>query len=56
LSCEPWKRANLDRKEFDDLSKAVAACPLFKEEIAKLNLPDGFEAIVEPWPYGGKYS
>jgi primary-amine oxidase len=29
---------------------------MFKEEVAKLNIPDGFEVIVEPWPYGGKYS
>jgi hypothetical protein len=45
-----------DRKEFEDLAEAVAACPMFKEEVAKLNIPDGFEVIVEPWPYGGKYS
>ena len=45
-----------DRKEFEHLAEAVAACPMFKEEVTKLNIPDGFEVIVEPWPYGGKYS
>jgi hypothetical protein len=49
------KKLTLCRKEFDDLAEAVAACPMFKEEVAKLNIPDGFEVIVEPWPYGGKY-
>jgi primary-amine oxidase len=29
---------------------------MFKEEVEKLNIPDGFEVIVEPWPYGGKYN
>lgn len=27
---------------------------MFKEEIGKLNIPEGFEVVVEPWPYGGK--
>jgi primary-amine oxidase len=34
----------------------VAACyasPLFQAALAELVLPEGFEAIVEPWPYGG---
>jgi hypothetical protein len=42
-----------NRKEFDDLTQAVAESDLFKKEIQKLNLPDWAEVIVEPWPYGG---
>jgi primary-amine oxidase len=26
---------------------------LYKDALAELVLPEGFEAIVEPWPYGG---
>lgn len=25
---------------------------MFKEKIAELKLPEGFEVVVEPWPYG----
>ncbi|PVH72875.1 hypothetical protein DL98DRAFT_520269 [Cadophora sp. DSE1049] len=45
--------AALTLKEFDDVAAAVAASSLFKEEIAKLNIPDKYEVVVEPWPYGG---
>lgn len=33
--------------------KAAYASPLFQEAIAELVLPEGFEVVVEPWPYGG---
>jgi primary-amine oxidase len=26
---------------------------MFKEALAELILPEGFEALIEPWPYGG---
>ena len=42
------------RGEFDHLLKAVWASTLFKEAIAELHIPAGFEVIVEPWPYGGR--
>jgi len=29
------------------------ASPLFKDAISEFTLPEGFEVIVEPWPYGG---
>jgi primary-amine oxidase len=41
------------RGEFDHLVNAVWASPLFKEKIAEFQLPEGFEVVVEPWPYGG---
>lgn len=41
------------RGEFDELVKAVWASSLFKEAIAELHMPTGFEVVVEPWPYGG---
>jgi primary-amine oxidase len=41
------------RGEFEHLVNAVWASPMFKEAIAEFNLPEGFEVIVEPWPYGG---
>ena len=35
------------------LLKACATSTLFKKRLAESELPDGFEVIVEPWPYGG---
>jgi primary-amine oxidase len=39
------------------LEELVAACKassLFKSAIAELELPEGFEVVIEPWPYGGR--
>ncbi|KAK8045034.1 hypothetical protein PG993_005058, partial [Apiospora rasikravindrae] len=38
--------------EFDTLVQVVQASPLFQAKIAELDLPAGFEVVVEPWPYG----
>jgi primary-amine oxidase len=40
------------RKEFDTLVEVCKASPLFQAKLAELKLPEGFEAIIEPWPYG----
>ena len=47
---------SFDRKEFDDVAAAVTASPLFKEAVAKLNIPEKYEIVVEPWPYGGEFT
>ena len=39
--------------EFDNLVEAVWASKMFQEAIAEFNIPDGFQVVVEPWPYGG---
>ena len=41
------------RAEFDTLVKVCYASPKFKDAVAEFSLPNGFEVIVEPWPYGG---
>lgn len=41
------------RWEFDILLETCKSSPLFKDRVAKFTLPDGFDIIVEPWPYGG---
>jgi primary-amine oxidase len=33
--------------------KAAWASQLFKDALAEFTIPEGFEVIVEPWPYGG---
>jgi primary-amine oxidase len=33
--------------------KVCKESPLFQERVKKLKLPEGFEIVVEPWPYGG---
>ncbi|KAK0658344.1 Copper amine oxidase 1 [Lasiodiplodia hormozganensis] len=45
--------AALTLKEFDTLVDVCKASPKFQEAIAEFNLPEGFEVVVEPWPYGG---
>ncbi|KAL2068426.1 hypothetical protein VTL71DRAFT_16524 [Oculimacula yallundae] len=44
--------ASLTLKEFDELVEACKASSMFQEALSELTLPEGFEAIVEPWPYG----
>lgn len=29
------------------------ASPLFQQALAEFQLPEGFEVVIEPWPYGG---
>ncbi|KXJ90059.1 copper amine oxidase [Microdochium bolleyi] len=39
----------------DEIREVPDACErseLFKQKLAEFELPDGFEAVVEPWPYG----
>ncbi|KAK6612681.1 copper amine oxidase [Botrytis cinerea] len=50
---DEMQHAALTLGEFDELVKAVWASPVFKEELAQLIIPEGFEVVVEPWPYGG---
>ncbi|KAF6840314.1 copper amine oxidase [Colletotrichum plurivorum] len=45
-------QASLTIYEFETLAEAVKRSPLFQEKIAQLQLPEGFEVVVEPWPYG----
>jgi primary-amine oxidase len=40
--------------ELDHLVKAVWASKAFQDAVAEFRIPEGFEVIVEPWPYGGR--
>ncbi|KAG5811662.1 hypothetical protein H9Q74_004549 [Fusarium xylarioides] len=46
-------QAAFTSEELDDVRIICLDSPVFKERIAKFNLPQGFEVVVEPWPYGG---
>jgi primary-amine oxidase len=39
--------------EFDTFVKICEQSPLFKQKIEEFKLPEGFEVVIEPWPYGG---
>lgn len=41
------------RHEFKTLVDCVKNSPLFQEKLKNIELPPGFELVVEPWPYGG---
>ncbi|KAM3506439.1 hypothetical protein MY10362_002367 [Beauveria mimosiformis] len=45
--------ASLGIFEFDKVVKCVQESPEFKEKLKSVTLPEGFELVVEPWPYGG---
>lgn len=45
--------AMLSIPEFRALTSAVERSQLFKDCLAEYKLPEGFELVVEPWPYGG---
>lgn len=45
--------ATLTLWEFETLVNVCKASPLFQAAIAEFKLPESFEVIVEPWPYGG---
>ncbi|CAG8950627.1 hypothetical protein HYFRA_00002836 [Hymenoscyphus fraxineus] len=47
-------QAPLVLDDFGHLLKAVWESKLFTDAIAEFNIPEGFEVIVEPWPYGGR--
>ncbi|KKK14408.1 hypothetical protein P175DRAFT_0500460 [Aspergillus ochraceoroseus IBT 24754] len=45
--------AALSLSEFDTLVERCFASPLFQAALAEFDLPEGFEVVIEPWPYGG---
>ena len=45
--------SSLSVPEFRKLSEAVEKSQLFKDVLKEYKLPEGFELVVEPWPYGG---
>ncbi|KAL1793459.1 hypothetical protein ACET3X_008441 [Alternaria dauci] len=46
-------QASLTLWEFQHLVKACEESDMFKDAMKEIKLPDGFELVVEPWPYGG---
>lgn len=45
--------AALTLSEFDTLVDQCMKSPLFQSALADFKLPEGFEVVIEPWPYGG---
>ncbi|KAF2862778.1 putative copper amine oxidase [Piedraia hortae CBS 480.64] len=45
--------ASLTVSELRTLVEVCQSSKLFKDAIAEFDLPDNFEIIIEPWPYGG---
>ncbi|KAH7029880.1 copper amine oxidase 1 [Microdochium trichocladiopsis] len=39
--------------ELQDVGAICEVSKLFKDRVAKFNLPEDFELVAEPWPYGG---
>lgn len=38
----------------EQLVEACKVSPLFQSAISDLHIPEGFEVVIEPWPYGGR--
>jgi len=45
--------AALTLSEFDTLVEVCKKSSTFQDALAEFELPEGFEVVVEPWPYGG---
>ncbi|KAH7359412.1 copper amine oxidase [Plectosphaerella cucumerina] len=45
--------AGLSTWEFDILVDKCKNSKLFQDRIAQFRLPEGFDVVIEPWPYGG---
>lgn len=43
----------MTRSEFDVLVDKCMTSPLFQKALSEFDLPEGFEVVIEPWPYGG---
>jgi primary-amine oxidase len=39
--------------EFERILECINKCPIFQEKLKSIELPEGFEVVLEPWPYGG---
>ncbi|KAK7548665.1 putative copper amine oxidase [Phyllosticta paracitricarpa] len=46
-------QATLTLSEFSTLVEVCKASKLFQDALAEFELPEGFEVVIEPWPYGG---
>ncbi|KAF1940335.1 copper amine oxidase-like protein [Clathrospora elynae] len=47
------KHASLTLWELEHMVNACKKSKEFQDAIAEFKLPDGFELVIEPWPYGG---
>ncbi|EFY97714.1 copper amine oxidase family protein [Metarhizium robertsii] len=45
--------ASLSIYEFERVVEVVKNSQVFQEKLKSIELPEGFELVVEPWPYGG---
>ena len=43
----------LTMHEMDDLVAACERSPMLKEKLDQIQMPEGLELVIEPWPYGG---
>ncbi|KAN0071824.1 Copper amine oxidase, enzyme domain containing protein [Elaphomyces granulatus] len=46
------QHVNLILPELDTLVEVCQASPMFQKVLSEINLPEGFEVVIEPWPYG----
>jgi len=47
------KRLTCFSDEFDVLVEVCQQSKLFQDALKEFTLPEGFEVVIEPWPYGG---
>ncbi|KAF9734134.1 copper amine oxidase [Paraphaeosphaeria minitans] len=48
------QQASLTLWEFEHLVQACNESEEFQQAIKEFHLPEGFELVIEPWPYGGR--
>jgi len=52
LSHGVGQHASLSVDELREVPDACARSELFQSKLKQFELPEGFEAVIEPWPYG----
>ncbi|KAJ9426112.1 copper amine oxidase 1 [Fusarium oxysporum f. sp. lycopersici 4287] len=45
-------QASLTTAEFDIVVESCKRSKMFQDKLKEIKLPEGFETVIEPWPYG----
>ena len=56
MDMENNRQSILRERQSHEFEKFVEVCknsPMWQKEISKFKLPEGFDIVIEPWPYGG---
>lgn len=56
VTCHKLYTDESTRSEFGEFVDVCKASKLFRDTVAEFELPEGYDIVIEPWPYGGTIS